>query len=151
MKRLTRESIPKEPPPVQDTPNPVPEVPLQLLLTRPRLIQDLNEDLERVVLFAKSSCMKWDENTALDEEYHELLADLYEHTLRHFVIREPCDGRTGKRGMCTGPANLVFRVSLYIFLLTTVHYLLKSICYVAKEHKKDNTSLKNTFQQCGYN
>eukprot|EP00794_Sanderia_malayensis_P020418 gene20418-22431_t len=109
VKRLNRETKPQCPPPIIETNNPIPVFSIQLLLTRPKLIQDLNHDLQRFVLFAKKSCLHWDENVALDEEYNELIGDLYEHILRHFIMPTPCDGRRGRKGICTGSARLVIR------------------------------------------
>ena len=97
-------------PPVTQMNSPVPEISMQLLLSRPRLIQDLDQNLERFVLFAKKSAMNFDENLALDEEYQESLVDLYEHIWKHYNLQLACDGKRGKRGLCTGPANIVVRV-----------------------------------------
>ena len=107
MKRLNKESKPKSPTPIEVTDSPIPEVSMQLLLTRPRLIQDLNDDLGRILLFAKTSCMKFDQHTALDGEYLELLPDLYTNISKHIVRQIPCN--RGKQP-CTGPAKIILRV-----------------------------------------
>ena len=80
---------------------------MQLLLTRPRFIQELNNDLERVLLFAKRSVVNLDQHTALDEEYCELLSDLYENILKQVVLKISCDV---KKHPCTGPAKVTVRV-----------------------------------------
>eukprot|EP00795_Rhopilema_esculentum_P003345 gene3345-1694_t len=106
IKRLNRENKPQPPCSIEATTSPIQDVPMQLLLTRPRLIQDLNDDLERVLLFAKRMCIKLDEHIALDEEYSEVLSDLYDNMLVQEILRLPCDG---KKRPCAGPAKVVAR------------------------------------------
>jgi len=106
LRRLKKESKPKSPQPVEISDSPIPEVSMQLLLSRPRLIQDLNDDLERMLRFAKTSCMNFDEHVALDGEYMEILPDLYTNILKHIVKQIPCN--RGKQP-CTGPAKIIFR------------------------------------------
>ena len=86
---------------------------MQLLLTRPRLIQELNDDLERIILFAKKSCVNFDEHTALDGECLELLRDLFANISKHVVRNIPCNR---PKNPCSGPAIIILRVSaLYSF------------------------------------
>ena len=86
---------------------------MQLLLTRPRLIQELNNDLERVLLFAKRSVVNLDQHTALDEEYYELLCDLYENILKQVVLKISCNV---KKHPCTGPAKVTVRVGSFSYM-----------------------------------
>ena len=108
MKRLNKEVKPKSPTPVEVADSPIPEVSMQLLLSQPRLVQNLNDDLGRILLFAKTSCMNFDQHTALDGEYLEFLPDLYTNTWKHVLRQIPCN--RGKQP-CTGPAKIVLRVS----------------------------------------
>lgn len=131
--------MPRRSAPFEMVTSPIPEVSLQLLLTRPRLIQELNSDLERILLFAKKSSVNANEHAALDEEYIELLSDLYTSIAKHVVQNIKCDRGNSH---CSGAARLSFEVCNFPFLVCFSHRIncLSSISfqkfYTAKDIKE---------------
>lgn len=105
-KRLNDETKPAPPPPVVVLEPPVAEISYHILLTRPRLVQDVGNDLEVIVRYAKSASTLMASHVGLDAEFIELLPDLYDMVTRSVAVWIPCDGRKKqKKGGCIGPAQ----------------------------------------------
>ena len=89
------------------------------------------------VTFIRNFSVKTSAVTLLDEEYIELAPKLYKNEARQvsvvlvvlqsllfprvqFHVRVPCRKRFNRSHVCGGPAVLVFRVSVFVFLCVPV-------------------------------
>ena len=115
-KRLTAEDEPIKSLAFVFPTSPVQDTTFHILLTRPRLIQDIGHDLELIVQFAKSSSSILASHVALDAEFVELLPDLYEMVSRTMIVGIPCEGKKTRRngGLCTGPAQVQVQVTSFL-------------------------------------
>lgn len=115
-KRLNDETKPAPPPPVVVLEPPVAEISYHILLTRPRLVQDVGNDLEVIVRYAKSASTLMASHVGLDAEFIELLPDLYDMVTRSVAVWIPCDGRKKqKKGGCIGPAQCRIQVVASVY------------------------------------
>ena len=116
IRHLKNRSVSQSPPPVVFLQSPVEEVTYHTLLTRPRLLQDINHDLERFVRYAKTLSSLFASHVGLDSEYLELLPDLYDNVARNIVIGIPCNGNRRRRsgGECMAPAQVQIVVRIFM-------------------------------------
>lgn len=109
MKRISNETKPRPPPPVQRPDTPIKDVTLRVILTEPRLFQEINQDLNQIVEYAKRSSSLQASHVGLDNEFLEMLPDLYTMVTVSMTTHIPCDGNKHKDG-CKGPAQVVVKV-----------------------------------------
>ncbi|XP_066931851.1 ectopic P granules protein 5 homolog [Clytia hemisphaerica] len=103
VKRLSNEGAPRPSPNVRRPESPVKDVTLRVILTQPKLFQEINHDLNRIVEYAKRSSSLQASHVGLDNEYLEMLPDLYETVTVRLTVHIPCDGSKHKTG-CKAPA-----------------------------------------------
>lgn len=124
-KRLSSESSPLPPPDVTRPEAPTDEITLHVILTQPKLFQELNHDLHRIVEYAKCSSSLQASHVGLDNEFLEMLPDLYEMVTVRLMLHIPCDGTKRKDG-CKAPARVtikVIRLFLYILEIQNLSWL----------------------------
>ena len=60
--------------------------------------------------------------SALDTEYSSGVPELYANIDRQFHVNVPCRSKFGRNHECTGPATVVFRVSVLLVYSGTPQY-----------------------------
>ena len=132
VKRLSNESTPRPSPNVQRPESPVKDVTLRVILAQPKLFQEVNHDLNRIVEYAKRSSSLQASHVGLDNEYLEMLPDLYETVTVRLTVHIPCNGSKHKTG-CKAPA--VVTVKVFSLFSSFYHYIYRKhyrISYVEK-------------------
>lgn len=84
---------------------------MHVILTQPRFFQVVNNDLQRIVQYAKNSSTLSASHVGLDTEFLEMLPDLYEMVNQRMTLYVPCDGTKKRKDGCTSPAQITVRVS----------------------------------------
>lgn len=111
VKRLSSETQPRPPPPVKRPETPIVDVTLRVILTEPKLFQELNQYLNQIVDYATYSSSLHASHVGLDNEFLEMLPDLYEMVTVSMTVHIPCEG-TRNKGNCKGAAQIAIKVTV---------------------------------------
>lgn len=90
------------------------------MLTQPSLVQNIGNDLQHMVMFAKTLSALQASQVGLDSEFIDELPNMYENVHRKLVVGIPCLGKKNLKnlksgGTCSNPAEVTIEVRVFSF------------------------------------